>query len=81
MARAPDHRAERARDMFLTGKKLVDIANELGVQSADGSTHTSGRANARKREPNVQKRKANVRKTKRTLGKKKRRSLLMRLYR
>ena len=31
MARAPDHRAERARDMFLTGKKLVDIANELGV--------------------------------------------------
>ncbi|EEG57882.1 terminase small subunit [Enterocloster asparagiformis] len=31
MARAPDHRAEIARDMFLTGKKLVDIANELGV--------------------------------------------------
>lgn len=31
MARAPDPKAEQAREMYLAGKKLIDIADALGV--------------------------------------------------
>ena len=31
MARAPDERASKAHDLYKQGKKLIDIANELGL--------------------------------------------------
>ncbi len=31
MARAPDARAEQAKELFLSGKKLIEISEALGV--------------------------------------------------
>lgn len=38
MARAPDNRAERAKEMYLSGKKLIEIAEALGV--SDGTVRS-----------------------------------------
>ena len=65
MARAPDQRVQQAEAMFLTGKKLVEIANELNLPEG---TDINGKANVRKTI-------ASVRKKKRTFGK--RRKLLL----
>lgn len=64
MARAPDKRTEQARAMYLQGKKLVDIAEELGlpegtVRSWKNRYKWDGNSNA-----TLQKKKRNVAKEK-----------------
>lgn len=64
MARAPDARAEQAKELFLSGKKLIEISEALGVP--EGTVRSwknrygwEGNANATLRKPkcNVAKRK------------------------
>ncbi|MDM8134040.1 Putative ATPase subunit of terminase (gpP-like) [[Clostridium] symbiosum] len=64
MARAPDARAEQAKELFLSGKKLIEISEALGipegtVRSWKNRYGWEGNANATLRKPkcNVAKRK------------------------
>ena len=57
MARAPDKRIEQAKEMYLQGQKLVEIAKSTksarGHCPQNGSALTSGMANARINKANV----------------------------
>lgn len=74
MARAPDARAEQAKELFLSGKKLIEISEALGVP--EGTVRSwknrygwESNANATLQKPkrNVAKRKGGQRET-RTLS-------------
>ena len=67
MARAPDQRVQQAEAMFISGKKLVEIANKLNLPEGTvrrwKSTYKWGSERSERKSERSEK-KANVRKEK-----------------